>query len=78
MQAADGTGVVPAGDNTKRTHTLHLSGIYTHSVYMYMHTYECIHMFVCIYIYIQICMYVYIYIYICIYMYIDIHVKSLI
>mmetsp|Transcript_26121 Transcript_26121/g.24956 ORF Transcript_26121/g.24956 Transcript_26121/m.24956 type:complete len:938 (-) Transcript_26121:178-2991(-) len=28
MQAADGTGVVPAGDNTKRTHTLHLSGMF--------------------------------------------------
>jgi hypothetical protein len=26
MQAVDGTKVVPAGDGTKRTHTIHLSG----------------------------------------------------
>jgi coatomer protein complex subunit gamma len=28
MQPADGTGTVPAGDGPKRTHTLHLSGMF--------------------------------------------------
>jgi coatomer protein complex subunit gamma len=28
MQAADGTGTVPTGDQAKRTHTLHLAGVF--------------------------------------------------
>jgi len=32
MQAVDGTGSVPTGDGSKRTHTLHLSGVFTGSV----------------------------------------------
>lgn len=37
MLPADGTGVVPAGtgDAAKRTHTLHLSGTTTRSLYLF-------------------------------------------
>ena len=32
MQPADGTGAIPAGDGSKRTHTLHLSGVFVGNV----------------------------------------------